>query len=147
MKINITPAFIHGAKFDTATETAVMKMHKPRAVKIATVKNLLALLAQHYGTARDISNQSVASDRWFAPDAPTKIPVSDTTLPVSMVSNVGIFTVENTISTGVTYPVGYQNIVLYMPLDPAGNVTVTYAGRGMFPVSDTPCIVYFVEIA
>lgn len=147
MKITVTPAFIHGAKFDTATETAIMKSHKPRAAKIANVKNLFALLAQHYGTARDISIQSVVTDRWYAPDMQTKIPVSNPDLPVEMKSHAGILTVENTVSTGVQYPVGFQNIFLYIPLDPAGTVTVRYQGRGMYPVSDKPCIVYYIEIA
>ena len=150
MKITVTPGFIHGASFDDVTAAAIMKMHKPRAVKLANIKNVFALLARHNGTARMNSNQSFSTDRWFDcnPAAFSQsTPCGDPTDTVYLESSVGILMVDNTVNAGSEYPNAYQNIFLYIPLNPAGQITAGYNGRGIFPTHNEPCIVFYVEIA
>jgi len=150
MKITVTPGHITGARFDDVTAAAIMKMHKPRAAKLASAKNLLSLLTQHYGTARRVTDVTYGTDRWLDcnPDVTNQInPVAQPGDDVVLKSSVGILTVENTVNGGAEYPIGYQNITLYVPLDPAASVRVYYAGRGMYPHWDVPAIVYYVEFA
>ena len=148
MKINITPGFITGATFDDVTAAAIMKMHKPRAVKIANAKNLLALLAQRNGTARVRNSETFSTDRWFDcnPETVSTIePVSQPPVPVRLESTVGILTSETVVNAVSDYAAATQTICLYIPLNPADTATVSYAGRGIYPNWGVPTILYFVE--
>ena len=133
---------------DTASERALLKAHLPRARKIATANNLVALLAQHHGTAR-VTGDSYRADRWFDAD-PTRTepvhPVSAPPVPVALTSPIGILTQETTLRMGFPDPFSYQSITVYIPLDPEKSASVTYNGTAMFATWGDPMLVYSIEI-
>ena len=150
MKIKLTPTILTGITLDTVTESAVMKANLPRAKKIATATNLLTLLAQHHGTARNEGSGS-ATDRWFdcTPGADTFIIDSnclDTGSTPYLKSSTGILTVESNVNSNSTYKNAYQNIRVYIPLSPTDTVRLGWGRYGFYADTFTPCAVYLVEI-
>lgn len=152
MKIKIDPGFVTLLNLDTATEGAIMKQHLPRARKIASASNLLALLGQRYGSAESgntAGGQSMSTNRWFDcnPNRTTPRPhITDKNSAAGITSELGILTSEITVNADVTYPLAYQHIRVYIPLDPEKSVTVYHGASGSYPARIDPCICYLVEI-
>lgn len=149
MKIRIEPHYISNMpSLDTASERALLKAHLPRARKIATAQNLVALLAQHHGTAR-VCSDNYRADRWFDVD-PARVamihPTSNTPAPVTLTSPIGILTQEMTLRMGSVDPYSYQSIKVYIPLDPEKIATVAYNGTAMYATYGDPMLVYEIEI-
>ena len=150
MKITLTPTFLTGITLDTVTESAVMKANLPRARKLATATNLLSLLSQHHGTARNYGS-GTATDRWFdcTPGAETFLIDSnclDTGSTPYLKSDTGILTVESNVNADATYKNAYQNIRLHIPLSPTDTVRLGWGRYGYFADYSTPCAVYLIEI-
>jgi hypothetical protein len=150
MKIKLTPVYVTVLNLDTASEGAIMKQHLPRARKIASASNLLTLLAQHYGTARTFTGTtSHCSDRWLDCDSTRAEPQQNPCVPnsgVALTSPIGILTQEITINAEAVYPICYQIIKLFIPLDPEKSVECIHGTHGAYPARIDPCIVYSVEI-
>ena len=154
MKIKITPTFLVNLTLDTATETAVMKSNIARAKKLATAQNLLGLLSQHYGTARTLGSGDTAgasTDRWFdcAPHAlPTIIDSNclNEGIHPTLTSIAGILTVESNVSPNSSYRHAYQNMRLYIPLDPNDSVTIQWGKYGYYVNCSRPIAVYNIEV-
>ncbi len=151
MKIKIEPAFVTLLNLDTATESAIMKQHLPRAKKIATATNLLTLLGQRYGSAESVNHAgstAMTSNRWLDidPNRSTPQPHITEKNSNSMTSEVGILTSEITVNADVTYALCYQHIRVYIPLDPAHSVTIWKGVTGTYPERTHPCICFSVEI-
>ena len=152
MKIKIEPAFVTMLNLDTATEGAIMKQHLPRARKIASASNLLALLGQRYGSAESgntAGGQSMSTNRWFDCDPNRQTPqphITDKNNTAGITSGLGLLTSELTINAEVAYPLSYQHMRVYIPLDPEKSVTIYPGSCGAFPARIDPCICYIVEI-
>jgi hypothetical protein len=149
MKIRIEPHYISNMpSLDTASERALLKAHLPRAKKIATAQNLVALLAQHNGTAR-VTGDNYRADRWFDVD-PTRTsqihPVSAPPEPVALTSPIGILTQELTLRMSSTDPFSYQSIKVYIPLDPEKIASVAYNGTAIYATWGDPMLVYSIEV-
>lgn len=151
MKIILTPVYVTILNLDDASEGAIMKQHLPRARKIASSSNLLTLLGQACGTARTVTGTTArCSDRWLDCDSTRSEPQPNPCAPadsgVTLTSPIGVLTQEITINSEAVYPVGYQTVKLFIPLDPTNSVTITHGTHGAYPYRLAPCIVYAIEI-